>query len=133
MIGKIIVIFAIVLIAVFLITHTNLFYHPQTPVTKGEYEVTTTNVENIVSYQFSIISNTSVNYTIPLNMVYGNVTVEITGKGSYNLSILENSSLVYSTTVNGNFEKSFTLGGQIRLVFYSKQGIDVNVTVTDAY
>ncbi|MEM3281453.1 MAG: hypothetical protein QW440_05850, partial [Saccharolobus sp.] len=71
MIGKLIVILIIILIGVFIITHTNLLYHPQsTSVNSREPNLVNTTRstinESIITYQFSIVSNSSTNYTFPL-------------------------------------------------------------------
>ncbi|QGA54298.1 hypothetical protein GFS03_06780 [Sulfolobus sp. E5-1-F] len=131
MIGKVIVVLAIILVGVFLLTHTNLFYHPQTPVSKGQEYYTTTNIQN-VTYQFAIMSNASTtNYTVPLKLSYGNVTIKVMGHSVFNLTVEDNSTVIYSGIVNGYFSKSFMMGGDVKLVFSSKQGLEVNVTISD--
>ncbi|QPG51194.1 hypothetical protein AB1303_14825 [Saccharolobus solfataricus] len=130
MIGKVIVVLAIILVVVFLLTHTSLFYHPQTTVSRGQDYYTTTNIQNI-TYQFTIVSNASTNYTVPLKLSYGNVTIKVMGNDVFNLTIVSNSTVIYSSLVNGNFVKSFITGGDVKLMFSSRQGLEVNVTVND--
>ncbi|AAK41290.1 Hypothetical protein SSO1027 [Saccharolobus solfataricus P2] len=130
MIGKVIVVLAIILVGVFLLTHTNLFYHPQTPVSKGQEYYTTTNVQNI-TYQFGIISNVSTNYTVPLKLSYGNVTIKVMGHNAFNLTVVNNSTVIYSGIVDRYFSKTFIIGGDVKLVFSSRQGLEVNVTIFD--
>lgn len=130
MLGKIVVVLIIILIVAFVITHFNLFYHPQTPVTRSEES---TLVKDIITYQFTISTNSSTKYTVPIKLPsYGNVTVKISGS-KFNLSILDNSYLVYSGSINGYFERSFMGNGTLYLVFSSESGVYANVTLTEVY
>lgn len=138
MIGKLIVILIIILIGVFIITHTNLLYHPQsTSVNSGEPNLVKTTRstinENIITYQFSIVSNSSTNYTFPLKLNQpSNVTIKVSGKG-FNLTIINNSTNIYSGLIEGYFTKSFIANGSVDLIFSSRSGIDANITVIETY
>ena len=138
MIGKLIVILIIILIGVFIITHTNLLYHPQsTSVNSREPNLVNTTRstinESIITYQFSIVSNSSTNYTFPLKLNHpSNVTIKVSGKG-FNLTIINNSTNIYSGLIEGYFTKSFIANGSVDVIFSSRSGIDANVTVIETY
>ncbi|MEM0362748.1 MAG: hypothetical protein QXH75_02950 [Sulfolobaceae archaeon] len=138
MIGKLIVILIIILIGVFIITHTNLLYHPQsTSVNSREPNLVNTTRstinESIITYQFSIVSNSSTNYTFPLKLNHpSNITIKVSGKG-FNLTIINNSTNIYSGLIEGYFTKSFIANGSVDVIFSSRSGIDANVTVIETY
>ena len=138
MIGKLIVILIIILIGVFIITHTNLLYHPQsTSVNSREPNLVNTTRstinESIITYQFSIVSNSSTNYTFPLKLNHpSNITIKVSGKG-FNLTIINNSTTIYSGLIEGYFTKSFIANGSVDVIFSSRSGIDANVTVIETY
>ena len=138
MIGKLIVILIIILIGVFIITHINLLYHPQsTSVNSREPNLVNTTRstinESIITYQFSIVSNSSTNYTFPLKLNHpSNVTIKVSGKG-FNLTIINNSTNIYSGLIEGYFTKSFIANGSVDVIFSSRSGIDANVTVIETY
>ena len=138
MIGKLIVILIIILIGVFIITHTNLLYHPQsTSVNSREPNLVNTMRstinESIITYQFSIVSNSSTNYTFPLKLNHpSNITIKVSGKG-FNLTIINNSTNIYSGLIEGYFTKSFIANGSVDVIFSSRSGIDANVTVIETY
>ncbi|MEM4042182.1 MAG: hypothetical protein QXN58_05220 [Saccharolobus sp.] len=138
MIGKLIVILIIILIGVFIITHINLLYHPQsTSVNSREPNLVNTTRstinESIITYQFSIVSNSSTNYTFPLKLNHpSNITIKVSGKG-FNLTIINNSTNIYSGLIEGYFTKSFIANGSVDVIFSSRSGIDANVTVIETY
>ncbi|MEM3939218.1 MAG: hypothetical protein QXY68_03700, partial [Saccharolobus sp.] len=89
--------------------------------------------ESIITYQFSIVSNSSTNYTFPLKLNHpSNITIKVSGKG-FNLTIINNSTNIYSGLIEGYFTKSFIANGSVDVIFSSRSGIDANVTVIETY
>ncbi|TRM77182.1 hypothetical protein DJ532_05605 [Sulfolobus sp. A20-N-F8] len=131
MLGKIIVVLIIILIGAFLITHLNLFYHPQITSTKAEEITRTSILRSITMYQFSISTNSTLAYIFPLKLNgTHNVTINIITTKPINLTVLDNSNVVSTTIIHpSEFQKSFLLNGTVEFKFLGEGEVNANVSI----